>query len=842
MVFILFFIISVKYLTFNQNEESIFSYKGTNDEMYLKRGKYKIDIYGAQGGYGYGDGVKSGIGGKGAHISAEFYITSETSKRYYILVGGQGVPNSNDPGLKPGPNRGGFNGGGSGGEDLLWNPSTDRDDGPGGGGGASDIRTTLNNHKTRLIVSSGGSGGSWWGGNPGGGLCGLKRELNGSIVCSQNTNTKTDSVNKCINTDGKGGNGANSYETPRGGGGGGYCGGFSDNGEEPKPHFTSDSGSSYVKECKENQYEKELCFFNVVIESGIREGDGMIKIKRLWECQDANCLYCKDAKNKCEICKDNFLYYNGKCVTECPPRTIQDGINCYDCAEGCDVCIGETFICTKCIEGYYLYHYECMQQCPPTTTISEDQKECVDCEMPCYLCSDNATSCTHCVAGYYLYNNQCLSQCPRGTFTDDINCSLCNDNCDNCTDSADYCLECKKDFFFFNNSCYLNCSDLNDENEHQFFGKSYDDFQCHKCSDGNCIDCSENFSVCNECLPLFYLNSTTFQCIHLPTNAFSSSTDFSLSNVFSKSIFFSYSKLFSNSIAFSNSIVFSLSTEFTKSNDFLLSEKFSISDSFTYSKVFSISNVFSNSNTYSKTNAFSISNDFLLSEKFSISNCFTYSKDFSISNVFSNSNTYTKTNVFSVSNNFSDSIHFTSSDIFTKSNSFSPSNDFTSSLTFSKPFNRKTTITNIFSISIVSVKSVSYLVSFYLSNVFVLTKVNNEFSIISSYSYLSNYFPYVIRFYHTTLIPVISIIELPKPKRITREKLIAICCSSASIFFFSLALIIIIYQKNNSFDSTNEIDFSYSDEDKNIIKNENTNENLNDNEKLKSDDDLEFWL
>ena len=48
--------------------------------------------------------------------------------------------------------------------------------------------------------------------------------------------------------------------------------------------------------------------------------------------------------------------------------------------------------------------------------------------------------------------------------------------------------------------------------------------------------------------------------------------------------------------------------------------------------------------------------------------------------------------------------------------------------------------------------------------------------------------------------------------------------------------------KNNSFDSTNEIDFSYSDEDKNIIKNENTNENLNDNEKLKSDDDLEFWL
>lgn len=83
--------------------------------MYLKRGKYQINIYGAQGGYGYGDAVRTSNGRRGMYISAEFFITSETARLYYALVGGAGVPNSEDARSVTGPNRGGFNGGGNGG-------------------------------------------------------------------------------------------------------------------------------------------------------------------------------------------------------------------------------------------------------------------------------------------------------------------------------------------------------------------------------------------------------------------------------------------------------------------------------------------------------------------------------------------------------------------------------------------------------------------------------------------------------------------------------------------------------------------------------------------------------
>ena len=72
------FFLSINYISFEPNGEKSFNYLGTNEEIYLKRGKYQIKIYGAQGGRGYGDGVLCGHGGKGALITANFYITSET--------------------------------------------------------------------------------------------------------------------------------------------------------------------------------------------------------------------------------------------------------------------------------------------------------------------------------------------------------------------------------------------------------------------------------------------------------------------------------------------------------------------------------------------------------------------------------------------------------------------------------------------------------------------------------------------------------------------------------------------------------------------------------------------
>mgnify|MGYP002476137812 CR=1 FL=1 len=110
--------------------------------------------------------------------------------------------------------------------------------------------------------------------------------------------------------------------------------------------------------------------------------------------------------------------------------------------------------------------------------------------------------------------------------------------------SADFCLECKSYFFFYNNICYLNCSDLNILTSNDLFGNSYEDFEWHRCLDVICIDCSDNFTICNECAPLFHLNQTTSRCINVPTDIFTKSIDFTNSNVFSKTLDFSFFKAF----------------------------------------------------------------------------------------------------------------------------------------------------------------------------------------------------------------------------------------------------------------------------------------------------------
>lgn len=163
MIFIFISILSLNYLSFDQNGKHKFSFKGEGEAIYLKRGKYQIDVYGAQGGRGYANGNLGGDGGPGAQVHGEFYITSNESIKYYIFVGEQGARNSRDPGSKEGPNRGGFNGGGAGGADIKWSDGEGLpNDASGGGGGATDIRTSYSDTKTRLIVAGGGSGGAYY--------------------------------------------------------------------------------------------------------------------------------------------------------------------------------------------------------------------------------------------------------------------------------------------------------------------------------------------------------------------------------------------------------------------------------------------------------------------------------------------------------------------------------------------------------------------------------------------------------------------------------------------------------------------------------------------------------
>ena len=160
-------------LTLNYNSVNDFDYQGSED-TYLTpiTGKYKLETWGASGGYSYADGVKKTPGGYGGYSVGEINLLKD--QNLYIHVGGKG---EEIYGL--GTAAGGYNGGGNGYGDQH------DDDGGGSGGGATHIAlksgllSTLEDYKgnpilennnvdiktydskTILIVSGGGGGSTW---------------------------------------------------------------------------------------------------------------------------------------------------------------------------------------------------------------------------------------------------------------------------------------------------------------------------------------------------------------------------------------------------------------------------------------------------------------------------------------------------------------------------------------------------------------------------------------------------------------------------------------------------------------------------------------------------------
>ena len=114
-----------------------FDYKGYCESIILPKGRYLLEVWGAEGG-------NCGHENNGGGYSNGTLILKE-EERFYVCVGGQGSSSKTDP-------KGGFNGGGNG--DIgEWNECT------GGGGGATDIRKNIN---TSRIIIAGGSGGLYY--------------------------------------------------------------------------------------------------------------------------------------------------------------------------------------------------------------------------------------------------------------------------------------------------------------------------------------------------------------------------------------------------------------------------------------------------------------------------------------------------------------------------------------------------------------------------------------------------------------------------------------------------------------------------------------------------------
>lgn len=122
-----------------------FDYTGTVQTVTLPKGTYKLECWGAQGGYSSSNsGIEVGMGGKGGYSAGTITLNQKTL--IYIYTGGVGSISGN------GKADGGFPNGGS-----SWASSTSES--AGGGGGSSDIRIGTDSLYARVIVAGGGGGG-----------------------------------------------------------------------------------------------------------------------------------------------------------------------------------------------------------------------------------------------------------------------------------------------------------------------------------------------------------------------------------------------------------------------------------------------------------------------------------------------------------------------------------------------------------------------------------------------------------------------------------------------------------------------------------------------------------
>lgn len=122
-----------------------FDYTGAVQSITLPKGIYKLECWGAQGGYSSSNsGIEVGMGGKGGYSVGTITLNQKTP--IYIYAGGVGSISGN------GKADGGFPNGGS-----SWASNTS--EGAGGGGGSSDIRIGTDSLHARVIVAGGGGGG-----------------------------------------------------------------------------------------------------------------------------------------------------------------------------------------------------------------------------------------------------------------------------------------------------------------------------------------------------------------------------------------------------------------------------------------------------------------------------------------------------------------------------------------------------------------------------------------------------------------------------------------------------------------------------------------------------------
>lgn len=145
------------------NNQYDFPFKAEAQSLWLSKGTYKLEVWGAQGGV-----FSDNLNNRGGYACGTITLPSDT--QVFVYTGGQ--PNSVTSGNSGDVTPGGFNGGGASKISYYNNVYTYGQ----GGGGGTDIRINEDSLYNRVIVAGGGAGASdedvsfyvYGGGNNGG--------------------------------------------------------------------------------------------------------------------------------------------------------------------------------------------------------------------------------------------------------------------------------------------------------------------------------------------------------------------------------------------------------------------------------------------------------------------------------------------------------------------------------------------------------------------------------------------------------------------------------------------------------------------------------------------------
>lgn len=225
-------------LTMKKIDEILnFEYTGQAQSVTLPIGRYKLEVWGAQGGTM--ESGWTGIGGRGGYSVGTINLTAETT--LYVFVGqqGQGFNSSRST------HYGGWNGGG-----YCYQ-------GASGGGGGTDIRVAAEDLYSRVIVAGGGGGSNdYENGGVGGGLTGGTGVVGRSGGVAGTGASQTAGGSGWLNgTFGQGAGSPDNYGDGGSGGGGWYGGGkgnaYATSGGGGSGYvYTSDTAKDYPDGCK----------------------------------------------------------------------------------------------------------------------------------------------------------------------------------------------------------------------------------------------------------------------------------------------------------------------------------------------------------------------------------------------------------------------------------------------------------------------------------------------------------------------------------------------------------------------------------------------------------------